>query len=161
MSKPPNFEFIGFDLGHGETALGRAYSRSMREPEILEYRGERSFVTAIARTSKGVRIGTEALNLAALAEAGLANADDVWVKFKSRDLDVKAVKTPTQLFAKSLFEHLSREGQIEGLDKSQFLIGCPSGWDADTRGRYQALFQEVGLENCRIVAESRAALIYN
>ena len=159
MSKPPNFEFIGFDLGHGETALGRAYSRSMREPEILEYRGERSFVTAIARTSKGVRIGTEALNLAALAEAGLANADDVWVKFKSRDLDVKAVKTPTQLFAKSLFDHLSREGQIEGLDKSQFLIGCPSGWDADTRGRYQALFQEVGLENCRIVAESRAALM--
>jgi len=159
MTKPRNTEFIGFDLGHGETAIGRAYSQSLREPEILEYRGERSFVTAIARTDEGPRIGTEALNLAALAQAGLANPNDVWVKFKSRALDLEAVRTPVHFFAKTLFESLTKEGQIQGLKHSQFLVGCPSGWDADTRAAYQAVFEAAGLKNCRIVAESRAALM--
>ena len=159
MSTLPDLEFIGFDLGHGETALGRAHSRSLREPEILEFRGERSFVTAVAKTEKGVRIGSDALNLGALADAGLENPDNVWVKFKSRELDLGSVKTPTQLFAKTLCDHLSREGQIEGLAKSQFLIGCPSGWDARTRESYQTLFRDAGLKNCQVVAESRAALM--
>jgi len=109
MAKPPDIEFIGYDLGHGETAIGRAYSRSMREPEILEYRGERSFVTAAARTNKGVKIASEALNLAALAEAGQSETDNVWVKFKDRNLDVEAVKTPIQLFTQTLFQHLEDE----------------------------------------------------
>ena len=53
MNKTSSDEFIGFDLGHGETALGRAFGATTREPEILEYRGERSFVTAVARTKGG------------------------------------------------------------------------------------------------------------
>ena len=159
MVKLPDIEFIGYDLGHGETAVGRAYSRSQREPEILEYRGERSFVTAIARTDKGVRIGADAVNLAALAQAGLGQMDDVWVKFKSRALDVQAVTQPTQLFTKALFTHLAKEGRIEGASQSQFLIGCPSGWEASTRAAYQGVFEAAGLKDVRIVAESRAALM--
>ena len=146
MTKLPDIEFIGFDLGHGETAIGRAHSRSQREPEILEYRGERSFVTAVAVTDAGVRIGTEALNLAALAKAGLENSDQVWAKFKSRDLDVEAVKTPTELFAKTLFQALAKEGKIEGPKTSRFLVGCPSGWDDQARAAYQSLFHEAGLK---------------
>ena len=164
MTKPsvaivPEIEFIGFDLGHGETAIGRAHSRSQREPEILEYRGQRSFVTAVARTKKGISIGAEALNLAALAGAGLANPDDVWAKFKSRDLDVEAVKQPTELFAKTLFSELVKSGKIDGMAQSHFLIGCPSGWDETARRAYQDLFQTAGLKNCQIIAESRAALM--
>ena len=159
MTKLPDIEFIGFDLGHGETAIGRAHSRSQREPEILEYRGERSFVTAVAVTDAGVRIGTEALNLAALAKAGLENSDQVWAKFKSRDLDVEAVKTPTELFAKTLFQALAKEGKIEGPKTSRFLVGCPSGWDDQARAAYQSLFHEAGLKHCDIVSESRAALM--
>jgi len=159
MTSLPDIEFIGFDLGHGETAIGRAHSRSQREPEILEYRGERSFVTAVAQTKKGTRIGAEALNLAALADAGLANSEEVWAKFKSRDLDMAAVKTPTELFAKTLFSELAKEGKIEGAAKSHFLIGCPSGWDDATRAAYRKLFQAAGLTNCQIIAESRAALM--
>ena len=36
-SKKTQLEFIGYDLGHGETALGRAYGATVREPEILEW----------------------------------------------------------------------------------------------------------------------------
>jgi len=159
MAKPPDIEFIGYDLGHGETALGRAYSRSMREPEILEYRGERSFVTAIARTHKGVKIASDALNLAALAEAGTGPTDNVWVKFKDRNLDIEAVRTPTELFTQTLFQHLEDEGRIAGMSKSQCLIGCPSGWDETARAAYKDIFQAAGLKDVRIIAESRAALM--
>ena len=36
MKKISTNEFVGFDLGHGESALGRAFGATTREPEILE-----------------------------------------------------------------------------------------------------------------------------
>jgi len=92
-------EFLGYDLGHGETAVGRAYNRSMREPEILDYRGEKSFVTAVARTKSGIKIGADAVNLAAVGDR-----PDVWVKFKDRNLTNKQVEEPTKLFTRALME---------------------------------------------------------
>ena len=148
-------EFIGFDLGHGETALGRAYGRSMREPEILEYRGERSFVTAVAKTTDGAKIGADAVNL-----AGLGNEKtQVWVKFKDRDLSQADVSEPTTLFTKTLVNALEKEGKIKGAKDSQFIIGCPSGWDENVRDSYKNIFEKTGLKSVRIVPESRAALM--
>jgi len=148
-------EFIGFDLGHGETALGRAYGRSMREPEILEYRGERSYVTAVAKTTDGVKIGADAVNL-----AGLGNEKtQVWVKFKDRDLSQADVSEPTTLFTKTLVNALEKEGKIKGAKDSQFIIGCPSGWDENVRDSYKNIFEKTGLKSVRIVPESRAALM--
>ncbi len=182
MDKPTktDSEFIGFDLGHGETALGRAYSRSMREPEILEYRGERSFVSAVARTVDGIKIGADAVNLAALNRGSLnddikgvdaqnsrtskttdkkANPTRVWVKFKSRDLSDKEVLEPTQLFTAHLVKVLKADKKIRGGSQSEFIVGCPSGWDKDTRDLYQKVFIETGLKSVRVVPESRAALM--
>jgi len=82
-------EFIGFDLGHGETALGRAFGATVREPEILEWRGRRSFVTAVATDKAGIKIGADALNVSALGPKA-----NVAVKFKSRHLDVASVHEP-------------------------------------------------------------------
>jgi len=153
-------EFIGLDLGHGETALGRAYGRSMREPEILEYRGEKSFVSAVAKTKDGLKIGADAVNLAALSPAGgSASAPKVWVKFKGRNLSNKAASEPTKLFTKALIKAMSEEGKIRGPKASRFVIGCPSGWDEATRTRYRTLFEGIGLKTVRIVPESRAALM--
>ena len=154
MSKSSKDEFIGFDLGHGETAIGRAFGGAVREPEILEFRGERSFVTAIAKTKDGVKIGADAVNL-----SYMDGSADVWVKFKSRELGGEAAAKPTKLFAKTLIESLSAEGVIGGAKESRFIIGCPSGWDAPTRAQYKSLFQAAGLKTVRIVAESRAALM--
>ena len=154
MSAKDVDEFVGFDLGHGETALGRAFGGAVREPEILEFRGERSFVTAIAKTKDGVKIGADAVNLSYMDESA-----DVWVKFKSRALAQESTKTPTKLFAKTLIGALTDEGTIKGAKKSRFIIGCPSGWGEDTRGHYKDLFKAAGLKNVRIVAESRAALM--
>jgi len=81
MNKTISDEFIGFDLGHGETAIGRAFGATVREPEILDFRGERSFVTAVAKTNDGVKIGADAVNLSFMGKN-----PKIWVKFKGRDL---------------------------------------------------------------------------
>jgi len=147
-------EFIGFDLGHGETALGRAFGATVREPEILEWRGRRSFVTAVATDKSGVKIGADALNLAALGPKA-----NVAVKFKSRDLDVEAVRAPTELFSKTLIGGLESDGTIRGAKESRFIVGCPSGWSAEDRTDYRDVFNAAGLKTVRIVPESRAALM--
>jgi len=153
-TKKQDVEFLGYDLGHGETAVGRAYNRSMREPEILDYRGEKSFVTAVARTKSGIKIGADAVNLAAMGDR-----PDVWVKFKDRNLANKAVEEPTRLFTQALMEGLAAEKKIQGLNKSRFIIGCPSGWSPAVRADYADLFQSSGLQTVRVVPESRAALM--
>lgn len=152
-------EFIGFDLGHGETALGRAYDRTLREPEILDYRGERSFVTAVAQTKDGVKIGRDALTLSALENQADIKQADIWVKFKSRELRRKAVTQPTQIFTQHLMSSLTDEKKIRGPKDSHFIVGCPSGWDEVTRKKYKAVFEKAGLTHVRVVPESRAALM--
>lgn len=154
MNKTSSDEFIGFDLGHGETALGRAFGATIREPEILEYRGERSFVTAVAKTKDGVKIGADAVNLSFMGDN-----PEIWVKFKGRELNRTDIKTPTQLFSKSLIGGLASEGIIRGPKESRFIVGCPSGWSEDTRAEYRTLFEDSGLKTVRIVPESRAALM--
>lgn len=148
-------EFIGYDLGHGETAIGRAYGGSAREPEILEYMSERSFVTAVAKGKSGVRIGAQAVNLAAIGD----RKDKVWVKFKSRNVTDEATQVPTQMFTKTLFSDLAKDKKILGMTKSQFVVGCPSGWGENDRADYARLMQKSGLKTVRIVPESRAALM--
>ena len=159
MVDKTDVEFVGYDLGHGETALGRAYSRSMREPEILEFRGEKSFVTAVAKTGKDVKIGAEAVNLSALSDGKLRSKPNIWVKFKGRDLSDESIKIPTQLFTKTLMNALTVDKKIQGLKKTRFVVGCPSGWASETRADYQDVFEEADLKNVRIVPESRAALM--
>ncbi len=154
-----DIEFIGFDLGHGETAIGRAYNRSMREPEILDFRGEKSFVTAVAKDKSGIKIGADAVNLAALQTAFLGPKPNVWVKFKDRDFSNESVTEPTELFTQALMKGLTEEKKIQGLKKSRFIVGCPSGWNQQTREDYKNLFQNAGLKTVRIVPESRAALM--
>ena len=147
-------EFIGYDLGHGETALGRAFGATVREPEILEWRGRRSFVTAVAQDKSGIKIGADALNVAALGPQA-----NVAIKFKSRNLDLASVREPTLTFTQTLIEGLSADGTILGPKDSQFIVGCPSGWSAEDREDYRDIFKSSGLSTVRIVPESRAALM--
>jgi len=146
-------EFIGFDLGHGETALGRAYGATVREPEILEYRGQRSFVTAVAKDGETIKIGADALNLSFGSQQ-----PNVWLKFKSRHLDAQTAE-PITYFTQALISGLAEEETIRGAKNSRFVIGCPSGWDMPSRDAYQKVFEHAGLKTVRIVPESRAALM--
>ena len=159
MSKRTQLEFIGYDLGHGETAVARAYGGSAREPEIIEHAGEKSFVSAVARNKSGVRIGAQAVNMSAFGPKELKGKNEIWVKFKSRDLGGASTETPTRLFTQTLFGDLAADKKIDGLKTSRFIVGCPSGWDTNDRAEYKELMQKSGLSTVRIVSESRAALM--
>ena len=102
----------------------------------------------------GAKIGADAVNLSFMGEN-----PEIWVKFKDRELKRDAVKTPTQLFSKTLIRGLAADGIIRGPKDSRFIVGCPSGWNEKTRAEYQKLFEGAGLKTVRIVAESRAALM--
>jgi len=149
-----DIEFVGLDLGHGETALARAFAQGHAEPEILEYRGTRSLVTAVSKEGKGkptIRIGAEALTL---------SDAKIWAKFKSSDLDSADVREPLTLFTKALINGLTADGSLRGPRESHFVIGCPSGWSTEVRAQYRNLFvKAAGLSQARIVSESRAALM--
>lgn len=149
-----DIEFIGLDLGHGETAMARAFAQGHAEPEILEYRGTRSVVTTVSKDGRGkptIRIGAEALTL---------SDAKVWAKFKSSDLDAPDVREPMTLFTKALIQGLTDDGSLRGPKDSHFVIGCPSGWPPEVRTHYRNLFvKAAGLREARIVSESRAALM--
>lgn len=149
-----DIEFVGLDLGHGETALARAFAQGHAEPEILEYRGTRSLVTAVSKEGQSkptIRIGAEALSL---------SDAKIWAKFKSPDLDAADVREPLTLFTKALIKGLTDDSALRGPKESHFVIGCPSGWDDGVRTQYRNLFvKAAGLSHARIVSESRAALM--
>lgn len=157
MTKVADLEFVGFDFGHGETALARVFSTTQQPPELLEYRGEKNFVTAIARLQDGqILLGREALSIAAQMEA---YQGAVWAKFKARDVQDPEIAQPTRLFAETLITDLAREGKIRGKDVTRFVIGCPSGWSESERENYRSVFHDADLSQVDIVAESRAAFM--
>ena len=145
-----DLEFVGFDLGHGETALARAFAQGHAEPEILEYRGVRSLVTAVARDEDGLRLGAEALT---------RGEGEVFAKFKSADIDAPSTAVPLKLFTDTLINGLESDGALRGARETRFVVGCPSGWEEDTRANYRAAFEACDLAHVRIVSESRAALM--
>lgn len=154
QSKPePIREIVGFDLGHGESALARVRVDSSSEPEMLEIYGEKSQITAIGKDSKGQRVlGQRALEVADVTELDIS--------FKARpSSDVRYRRVMTD-FVQAVVQHLTDSGQISLSPSLRFVVGCPSGWTADTRDAYAAFIAEMGLEDVQVVRESRAAFMY-
>ncbi|MDZ7705121.1 MAG: Hsp70 family protein [Trueperaceae bacterium] len=148
-----DLEIVGFDLGHGETALALAQVAATTEPQILDVQNKRSFISAVAvHPRRGVIIGEDAYTARQL--------DSLRVRFKSPDLDDPDVREPLRQFVGKIAETLRQQDLIRGDGQTHFVVGCPSGWGLSTRQRYEALLREAGLEPVRVVAESRAAFIH-
>jgi len=146
-------ETVGFDLGHGESALALAMMSATTEPQILEIQSEKAFITAVAiHPTRGVIIGGDAYAAREL--------DSLRVGFKSPHLDKPDIREAMTLFVRRTLELLQSEHKIKGNDETQFIVGCPSGWDKGTRVEYAALLRESGLTNVKLIAESRAAFLH-
>ncbi|MCB1882655.1 MAG: hypothetical protein KDG89_01465 [Geminicoccaceae bacterium] len=149
-----NPEIIGFDLGHGESALALTRRLGGGEPVPLEV-GGRSFVTAVGRTGDGrVLVGRAALEAAdRLVEAH--------VRFKRPDFTADpTTRSALRLFAAAVFRHLAATRQVDDMGGAIAYVGCPSGWTPDLRAGYEALMQEAGLPRPVVVPESRAAFLH-
>ncbi len=147
--------FWGFDLGDGESAVAVTEEGSRSLPEIREIDGQKVVVTAWALMSDGsVRIGEH-------AERAAASAMRSAVRFKGRFLDPASDSAGLiRDFSSRVLESLRESSALQGGDSmNRFSIGCPAGWESDTRERYLRIFRNIGCPDPRIVSESRAVMV--
>ena len=147
-------DYFGFDLGDGESAVAWMRPGKRTEPQMIELRGRKSVITAIgSHKEKGLLIGEEACHASGL--------DWLSVRFKSRYLiDPEGSGEMVERFAKKVLETLIADGRLDSAETACFFIGCPSGWNQETRRAYREHFVSAGMVNCEVVSESRAAFMF-
>lgn len=149
----PDVEIVGFDLGHGETAVALAMFAATTEPQILDIHGSKSIITAVAQhPSRGTLIGDDAFMA--------RNVSSLRIAFKSPDVERLEVREPVKLFVGKILEILLKDRKITGGDTTLYFVGCPSGWSAIVRERYAELLRDAGMRHVTVWPESRAALVY-
>ncbi|MBC7269775.1 MAG: hypothetical protein H5T76_13865 [Streptomyces sp.] len=154
---------IGFDLGHGDTALTKVHVGTRSDtaalgdrnapPEIIELGGDRKqLITAVAVTGDGqVLVGEAAVDVPGAR---------TFVAFKSPDLEREETGRPLELFARHVVEEV-RATRLTGAPAVRWMFGHPSGWHPDQVAAYQALLAEIcAPDEVGLVPESRAALLY-
>ena len=145
-------EIIGFDLGHGETAVARAIVESIEPPEMLEINHKKVQITALGwHPELGYLVGEQAL-----IQAGVTQLD---ISFKQKPNNDPNYRKTIQNFLTTYYHLLKESKQIGVGEGSYFYIGCPSGWSVSDRQAYQKLLQESGIPLISVVPESRAAFM--
>ncbi|MCD9194382.1 Hsp70 family protein [Streptomyces albireticuli] len=148
---------VGFDLGHGETALAKAYADKDSEPAVMDLGatgGGRQHVTMVAEhPTRGVLVGRAAMD---------NGATGLQLAFKSPELTREEVRRPTTLFVRKVSEDaVERDQDLKGGRRPvRWVFGAPSGWNRELRGEYAELLRAAGLPGVDVVPESRAALLY-
>ncbi len=145
-------ETIGFDLGHGETAVAKAKVESIEPPEMLEINNKKIQVTAIGTHPKlGTLVGEQAL-----IHPGVTRLK---ISFKQKPTDDPNYRQTIRSFFETYYYLLKESKQIKGGESSYFFVGCPSGWSVREREEYQNLLKETGISLLNVVPESRAAFM--
>ena len=145
-------ETIGFDLGHGETAVAKARVESIEPPQMLEVNNKKIQITALGwHPDLGYLIGEQAL-----IQAGVTQLK---ISFKQKPNNEPTYRETIRSFLETYYRLLKESRQIEGGKTSYFYVGCPSGWSVEEREEYQKLLKEAGIPLLSVVPESRAAFM--
>lgn len=155
METENTMNYWGFDLGDGESAIARVGGGESRLPRIVEVDGKKIVITVWAVMRNGeVRIGDNAARSASAAVRSAA-------RFKRRFLDAQSDSAALiRDFSARVFESLRGSGAMVGGERSNSVyVGCPAGWDAAARERYQRIFETLGFPSPRVVSESRAVMV--
>ncbi|MEH2355817.1 hypothetical protein [Nostoc sp.] len=145
-------ETIGFDLGHGETAIAKAIVESIEPPQMLEINNKKNQITALGWHPKlGYLVGEQAL-----IQAGVTQ---LTISFKQKPNNDPKYRETISTFVATYYRLLKETNQLAGGESSYFYIGCPSGWTVSDRTEYQKLLQEAGIPRLNVVPESRAAFM--
>ncbi|MGF1482288.1 MAG: Hsp70 family protein [Cyanophyceae cyanobacterium] len=145
-------ETVGFDLGHGETAVARAIVESIDPPEMLEINHKKNQITALGwHPQLGYLVGEQALIQAGVTQLAIA--------FKQKPNPDPEYRKTITTFVTTYYRSLQESQQIAGGESSYFYVGCPSGWTASERESYLALIQTTGIPRLNLVPESRAAFM--
>lgn len=144
--------FFGFDLGDAESAIARLNKEEQVVPEMLTVVGVQSFITAYAQLTSGeLLIGEKA-----------CYADNVVkrkLRFKSRFLTDRGSAADVKSFAAGVLGELYGSGDLIKNEECCFYVGCPAGWNRNTREHYREIFESAGYPPAKIISESRAAMV--
>jgi len=152
-------EVIGFDLGHGETAVAKANMRENVEPKMLEIFGKKSQVTAIGRHPK-----TESIMIGEMATT-LEGVENLDVCFKTSALNDPQARRSIRAFFQTCYKHLVHTHQVRGNGETYLAVGCPSAWknmsyqDHTLLKEYQHLLSFDNTLPLKVIPESRAAFM--
>ncbi|TVQ42093.1 MAG: hypothetical protein EA365_16015 [Gloeocapsa sp. DLM2.Bin57] len=154
-----NVIVLGFDLGHGETALTYIEGCQDKSNNIdLLF----SDISVIGYLPDGETIWGEDVFLNDLA----SNDDSFDIGFKSKpgiydDRDLKISDFAKAVYQKALYKAPQLQRNTENIET---FIGCPTGWLDQNENKvleaYKKLFIKAGIPNPKIVAESDAAIAY-
>ena len=145
-------KYIGIDIGDGESCVCVLPQNSQIEPRPIKVTGKESYLSAVADGPDGVPvIGMDAIR--ENVSKGFS------VRFKSRILrgDEKP-REDMRRFLTGLYNVLQRDGVLT--EDCEIAIGCPAGWQSETRQWYRQMIESVGFRSPHIVSESRAAFLY-
>ncbi|MEU6995542.1 hypothetical protein ABZ953_33415 [Streptomyces sp. NPDC046465] len=154
MTDPATTIVIGFDLGHGETALASAHADRTAPPEMLDLPGSRArrHISAVLdHPTLGVLVGESAIT---------AREGSPYLGFKSPDLGSPEVATPLRLFVTRIVADVLDTTPPRPGQELRWVFGTPSGWPPETRRRYAKILSELCPGHVEVVSESRAALLY-
>ncbi len=144
--------FFGFDLGDAESALTRMDKEGQAAPSLIPVDGEESFITAYSAGTDGqIQIGEKACYSGNVIRRGL--------RFKSRFLTDSGAAEDIRIFSAAVLGLLYADGSLRRDEDCCFYVGCPAGWDSNSRELYREIFEKAGYPPVKIVSESRAALV--
>ncbi|MGH3901244.1 MAG: Hsp70 family protein [Pseudonocardiaceae bacterium] len=154
MATTSDTTVVGFDLGHGESAVAVVRSNTTTAPNVLDLRGAagRQHVTAVAvHPQHGVLVGEAAVNTP-------GRTRPLYLAFKGPELDDEGVRRPITLFVSKIREDIENEKELTR--RTRWVFGAPSGWSTELMARYAQLLKSTGIADVEVVPESRAALLY-
>lgn len=144
--------YIGIDIGDGESCVCVLPASSQIEPRPMTITGRKSFLSAVARNAQGQEvIGMDAVSLGA--------AEGLSVRFKSRFLSNQTgAHEDMRRFLQGVHDVMAHDGLLNC--EHSVTVGCPAGWNSSTRALYLNMIQNAGFAKPRLVSESRAAFLY-
>jgi hypothetical protein len=146
-------EIIGFDLGHGETALAKIVSPdNIKEPpkKLLLHKRDCQPTMIGYHPEQGVFFGEQALNL---------KVTDFKIAFKKRPTSESNYQKVMKDYVNAIYQHLLQTDQLKKDDHNHFFIGCPSEWTNADIAEYQKLLESSDLPAVSVIKESFAALM--
>ena len=151
-SEPLVQEIIGFDLGHGETAVAKAALHSQAHPKVVALGGKRSQVSALGfHPQRGFVLGDEAILDPALKALVIC--------FKEPPGRHAGNSEIVSEYFGAYYRALVAGGHIRGMSESHFFVGCPSAWSRAEMTAYEEILARGGVPRLTVVKESRAALL--
>jgi hypothetical protein len=177
MTSPPPGDgvlLIGFDLGHGETAIGTVWTHSKDEPRIADLPGSgRSYPTAVALLGNPPPQPPTRTVVGAgcFVPRPKGRVLEFYSAFKSADLDDGGrTRRAVELFVRHVVQALTGTPETDDAPpeviripanaSTRWLFGVPSGWSTRQRDEYRDLLAGLCPGEVEVLPESRAALLY-